>query len=48
MVADDRDLVVTAWWVAFFFGLAILLTVLSMNLLVDWLRDRADPKLRNV
>jgi peptide/nickel transport system permease protein len=48
MVADGRDLVVTAWWVAFFPGLAILLTVLSMNLLGDWLRDRLDPKLRNV
>jgi peptide/nickel transport system permease protein len=48
MVADGRDLVVTAWWVAFFPGLAILLTVLSMNLLGDWLRGRLDPKLRNV
>jgi peptide/nickel transport system permease protein len=28
--------------------LAIVLTVLSMNLLGDWLRDRLDPKLRNV
>lgn len=48
MVADGRDLVVTAWWVSFFPGLAILFTVLSMNLLGDWLRDRLDPKLRNV
>jgi peptide/nickel transport system permease protein len=48
MVADGRELVVIAWWVAFFPGLAILLTVLSMNLLGDWLRDRLDPKLRNV
>jgi peptide/nickel transport system permease protein len=28
--------------------LAIMLTVLSLNLLGDWLRDRLDPKLRNV
>ena len=48
MVADGRELVVGAWWVAFFPGLAILLTVLSMNLLGDWLRDKLDPKLRNV
>ena len=48
MVADGRVLVVTAWWVAFFPGLAILLTVLSMNLFGDWLRDKLDPKLRNV
>lgn len=48
MVADGRELVVAAWWVAFFPGLAILLTVLSMNLFGDWLRDKLDPKLRNV
>ncbi len=48
MVADGRALIVTAWWVSFFPGLAILLTVLSMNLMGDWLRDRLDPKLRNV
>jgi peptide/nickel transport system permease protein len=29
-------------------GLAIMLTVLSLNLLGDWLRDHLDPKLRNV
>jgi peptide/nickel transport system permease protein len=48
MVADGRELIVSAWWVAFFPGLAILLTVLSMNLLGDWIRDRLDPKLRNI
>ena len=48
MVADGRVLVITAWWVSFFPGLAILLTVLSMNLLGDWVRDRLDPRLRNV
>ena len=48
MIADGRELVVTAWWVAVLPGVAILLTVLSMNLLGDWLRDKLDPKLRNV
>ena len=48
MVADGRSLVIGAWWVSFFPGLAILLTVLSMNLLGDWLRDWLDPKLKNV
>jgi peptide/nickel transport system permease protein len=48
MVADGRVLVMTAWWVSFFPGLAILLTVLSMNLFGDWLRDKLDPKLRNI
>ncbi len=48
MVADGRTLIVTAWWLFFFPTMAIVLTVLSMNLLGDWLRDRLDPKLRNV
>jgi peptide/nickel transport system permease protein len=48
MVADGRELIVSAWWVSMFPGLAIMLTVLSLNLLGDWLRDRFDPKLRNV
>jgi peptide/nickel transport system permease protein len=48
MVADGRELIVTAWWVSMFPGLAIMLTVLSLNLLGDWLRDHFDPKLRNV
>jgi len=46
LVADGRALVVSAWWVSLFPGLAILLTVLSVNLFGDWLRDRLDPKLR--
>jgi peptide/nickel transport system permease protein len=48
MVADGRTLIVTAWWLFFFPTMAIVLTVLSMNLMGDWLRDRLDPKLRNV
>ena len=49
IVSDGRDLIIrTAWWVSLFPGLAIVLTVLSMNLLGDWLRDRLDPRLRQV
>ncbi len=48
MVADGRDLITSAWWIFLFPCLAIVLTVLSMNLLGDWLRDKLDPKLRNV
>ena len=48
MVSDGRELIVTAWWVSFFPGLAILLVCLSLNLFGDWLRDHLDPKLRNV
>ena len=48
MVADGRELIVTAWWVSMFPGIAIMLTVLALNLLGDWLRDHLDPKLRNL
>ena len=44
MVAEGRDLVAAAWWVLLFPGPAIMLVVLSMNLLCVWLRDRLDPK----
>jgi peptide/nickel transport system permease protein len=47
MVADGRELIVTAWWVSMFPGMAIMLTVLALNLLGDWLRDHLDPKLKN-
>ncbi len=48
MVADGRQLIVSAWWISFFPGLAITLTVFSLNLLGDWLRDRLDPRLDQV
>jgi peptide/nickel transport system permease protein len=37
-----------AWWVSFLPGVAIMLVVLSGNLLGDWLRDKLDPKLRDL
>ncbi len=43
MLADGRTYLQTAWWVSLFPGLAILLTVLGLNLLGDWLRDSLDP-----
>ncbi|OZI20533.1 peptide ABC transporter permease [Bordetella genomosp. 9] len=43
MLADGRTYLQTAWWVSVFPGLAIMLTVLGLNLLGDWLRDRLDP-----
>jgi peptide/nickel transport system permease protein len=46
MLADGRVYISTAWWIVTFPGIAILLTVLSVNLLGDWLRDYFDPKLR--
>ena len=48
MVSEGRDFVLTAWWVPFFPGAAIVLTVLAFNLLGDWLRDQLDPRLRQV
>ncbi|MDE3076664.1 MAG: ABC transporter permease [Chloroflexota bacterium] len=48
MVADGRDLIQTAWWISFFPGVAIGLVVLSGNFLGDWLRDKLDPKLRQL
>ncbi len=48
MVSDGRGLIDTAWWLSFFPGIAIGMTVLSGNFLGDWLRDRLDPRLRQI
>ena len=47
MVADGRDNLLGAWWVATFPGLTIVLTVLAFNLVGDGLRDALDPRLRS-
>jgi len=46
MLAEGRTYMASAWWIAAFPGIAIMLTVLSVNLLGDWLRDYFDPKLK--
>ncbi len=46
MLAEGRQFLQHAWWVAFFPGLAIMLAVFSINLLGDGLRDALDPRLR--
>jgi peptide/nickel transport system permease protein len=47
ILADSRDqLLGGSWWLAVFPGVAIMLTVLSLNILGDWLRDFMDPRLR--
>ncbi|GGA55131.1 ABC transporter permease [Pelagibacterium lentulum] len=43
MLAEGRTYLQTAWWISVFPGVAILLTVLGLNLLGDWLRDTLDP-----
>jgi peptide/nickel transport system permease protein len=46
MVLDGVEPIRVAWWVSFFPGVAILLTVMGINMLGDWLRDVLDPRLR--
>jgi len=48
MIAEGRDYIASAWWVSFFPGLAILVTVLAFNLFGDWLRDALDPTMRQL
>jgi len=49
MLAESRDqLLAGRWWLAVYPGVAIALTVLSFNILGDWLRDHLDPRLRGV
>jgi peptide/nickel transport system permease protein len=46
MIREGFENILDAWWLAVFPSLAILLTVLALNLLGDALRDAIDPKLR--
>jgi peptide/nickel transport system permease protein len=48
MIAEARLYIAMAWWLPTFPGLAIIVTVLGANLLGDWLRDKLDPKLRQI
>lgn len=48
MVADGRAKVATAWWISIIPGVAITMVVIAFNLFGDWLRDRLDPKLRQL
>lgn len=46
MLAEAREFILRAWWVVTLPGLAILFTVLAINLMGDGLRDALDPKLK--
>lgn len=46
MLAEAREFILRAWWVVTFPGLAILFTVLAINLMGDGMRDALDPKLK--
>jgi peptide/nickel transport system permease protein len=46
MVSDGRNFIQSNWWISTFPGLAIVVTVLGINLFGDWLRDTLDPRMR--
>lgn len=46
MLTGGKDTLAFAWWIAFFPGFLILVTVLSFNLIGEWLQDRIDPRQR--
>jgi peptide/nickel transport system permease protein len=48
IIADGRSYMSTAWWIPTFAGLSIMVTVMGANLFGDWLRDKLDPKLRQI
>ncbi|MCH8310819.1 MAG: ABC transporter permease [Chloroflexi bacterium] len=48
MVNDGRAFINDAWWIAFFPGVCIFLIVMSLNFFGDWMRDRLDPRLRQL
>jgi peptide/nickel transport system permease protein len=47
MLSTGRDYLRSQWWISTFPGLAIMLTVMAVNLLGDGLRDALDPGLRS-
>ena len=48
MIAQGQGYLTDAWWVSFFPGVAIVLTVMGFNFMGDWLRDYFDPRLRQL
>lgn len=46
LMADGRAHLATSWWIATTPGIAIMVTVLAINLIGDWLRDLLDPRAR--
>ena len=48
MVSEGRQYITSAYWISLFPGLAILATVLSLNLFGDWMRDTLDPRRRQL
>ena len=46
MLSESRNFISVCWWSATFPGLAIMLSVLAINMIGDGLRDTLDPRLR--
>jgi peptide/nickel transport system permease protein len=46
MLSDGRNFLRQAWWITTFPGLTIMITVLSINMVGDGLRDALDPRLK--
>ena len=46
LVAEGREFLTQAWWIALFPGLIITVVVMAFNFFGDWLRDYLDPRLR--
>ena len=47
IIYEGKDFLSTAWWISTLPGIAIVLTVVSFNLVGDGLRDAFDPMLKN-
>jgi peptide/nickel transport system permease protein len=47
MIGAARTMIRDAWWMSFFPGIAILLTVLAVNLIGEGLNDALNPHLRS-
>ncbi len=48
MISDGREFLDTAWWVSVVPGFCIFLVVMSFNFIGDWVRDKTDPRLRQI
>jgi peptide/nickel transport system permease protein len=48
MIAEGRAYLDSAWWISTIPGIALFGVVISMNFLGDWMRDRFDPRLRQL
>jgi peptide/nickel transport system permease protein len=44
MIALGRDYLTTSWWMSVVPGVALMATILAINVLGDWLRDALDPR----